>query len=84
MVGGGDEVNGGLRQTGGTEEGVEDEEKGGGEASRTCSLACFKDVASTVGVTALPSEGTEAAAAGCRRGWVEWMEAGAVLGPASN
>lgn len=77
-MGGGEEVNGGLRQPGGTEDGVEDEEKGGGEASRTCSFA------STAGVTVLLREGTEAAAAGCRRGWAEWTQAGAVLGPALN
>lgn len=83
-MGGGEEEQGGLRQTEGREE-----ERGGGEASRTCSCAWFKldgtspAVASTAGGTVLLCEGTEAAA-GCRGGWVEWMEAGAVLGPASN
>ena len=87
-VAGGEEEQGGLRQTMGTEEGLEDE-GGGREASRTCSCVLFKlegtspAVASTVGVMVLPCEGTEAAA-GSRGGWVEWMEAGAVLGPASN
>lgn len=75
-------------QTGGTEEGVEDKERGGGEAS-TCSFAWFKlewtspTVASTGGVTALLCEEAEAATGG-KRGWVEWTEAGAVLGPGSN
>lgn len=66
---------------------MEEEEREGREGSKTCSCAWFKGtspaVASTVGVTVLASEGTQAAA-GCRAGWVEWMEAGAVLGPASN
>lgn len=84
---GGEEEHGGLRQTAGTGEGVEEEEEEGG--SKTFSCAWFKfegtspAVASTAGVTVLACEGTEAAA-GCRGGWVEWMEAGAVLGPASN
>ena len=81
---GGEEEPGGLRQTGGTEEGVEE--------SRSCSCAWFKlegtspAVGSTVGadpLMLLACEGTEAAG-GCRGGWVEWMEAGAVLGPGSN
>lgn len=69
---------------------MEEEEEGGGrEGSETCSCTWFKlegtspAVGSTVGVTVLACEGTEAAA-GCRGGWVEWIEAGAVLGPASN
>lgn len=65
MAGGGDEVNGGLRETGATMGGVEDEEKGGGETSGTCSFACFKPGASTVRGTVLLSEGTTA---GCRGG----------------
>lgn len=68
---------------------MEEEERGGREGSKSCSCAWLKlegtspAVASTVGVTELACEGTEDAA-GCRGGWVEWMEAGAVLGPASN
>lgn len=81
MAGGGDEVNGGLREMGAVEGGVEDEEKGGGETSRTGSCACFKPGAFRVGGTVLLSEG---AAAGCKGGCEEWMEAGAVLGPGSN
>lgn len=81
-VGGGEEEQGGLRQTTGMEEGVEEEDGGGREASKTCSCAWIKLEASTAGVTELACEGT-GAAAGCRGGWVEWMEAGAVLGPAS-
>lgn len=39
-MGGGDEEKGGLKDTGGAEEGVKDEERerGGGEASMRCSL----------------------------------------------
>lgn len=87
-MGGGDEEQGGLRQTVGKEEGAE-EEGGGREGSKTCSCAWFKlegtspAVASTGRVTVLACEGTEGAA-GCSGGWVDWMEAGAVLGPASN
>lgn len=72
----------------GIEEG-EEEEAGGGEASKTFSCAWFKlerirpAVGSTVEVTVLAGGGTEAAA-GCRRGWLEWIDAGAVLGPTSN
>jgi len=64
---------------------VEDEERGGREGSRTCSFklkGTSPALESTVGVM-VSDEETEAAA-GCRGGWVEWMEAGAVLGPVSN
>lgn len=72
----GEEVQGGLTQTAGTEDGVEEEEEGGREGSKTCSCVWFKlegtgeAVASTAGMTMLACEGTEAAA-GCRGGWVE-------------
>lgn len=88
-MGGGEEEQGGLRPTAATVDGVEEEEGGGREGSKICSCTCFKlegaspAVASTVGVTVLACERT-GAAAGCRGGWVEWIEAGAVLGPASN
>lgn len=68
---------------------MEEVERAGREGSKTCSCAWIilegtrPAVASTVGVTVLACEGTEAAR-GCRGGWVEWMEAGAVLGPVSN
>lgn len=61
------------------------------EASNTCSCVWLTlewaspAIAATVRVdplSVLACEGTEAAA-GCTRGGVEWMEAGAVLGPAS-
>lgn len=67
----------------------EEEDGGGREGSATCSCAWFKlegtspAVGSTVGVTVLACGRTETAA-GCRAGWVEWIEAGAVLGPLSN
>lgn len=67
-------------------EGVEDTERGGREAScvvfkleGTCPAA-----ASTVGVSVLLCEGTEAVAGSRSGGWVEWMEGGAVLGPESS
>lgn len=62
----------------GTEEGV----------SETCSCVRLKldktnpKAASTGEVTELGC-GRAGAAAGCRGGWLEWIEAGAVLGPAS-
>lgn len=74
--GGGEEEQGGLRQTAGTEEGVEEDEGGEREGSKTCSCAWFKlegispALASKAGVTVLACDGTEAAA-GCRGGWVE-------------
>lgn len=79
----------GLGQTAGVEEVVEEQDGGGREASEAGSCPWFilegtsPAVASTAGVTMLACEGTEPAG-GCRRGWVEWIEAGAVLGPASN
>lgn len=88
-VGGGDEEQGGLRHTAGTEEGVEEDEGGERVASKTCSCAWFKleetspAVGSAAGVTVLACAGTDAAA-GCRGGWVEWMAGGAVLGPVSS
>lgn len=67
-------------------EGVEDTERGGREAS--CVVFKFEGtcpaVASTVGVSVLLCEGTEAAAGSRSGGWVEWMEGGAVLGPESS
>lgn len=68
---------------------MEEEEGGESEASNTCSCGGLKlegrraAVGSTVGGTELACGGA-VAAAGCRGGWVEWMEAGAVLGPGSN
>lgn len=78
---GGEEVQGGLRQTAGKEEGAEE--------SRTCSCAWFKlegtspAVGSKVGADPLMVLACKGKDAVCR-GWAEWMEAGAVLGPGSN
>lgn len=73
----------------GPEEGGEVEERGGKEASKICSCVGFKlegtspSAGSTAGVTVLACDGT-IAAAGSSNGCVEWMEAGAVLGPGSK
>lgn len=62
---GGEEEQGGLRETACIEEGLV-EEGGGREGSKTCSWFKFigtrPAVTSTAGVTALACEGTEAAA----------------------
>lgn len=79
-----------MRQTEGTEEEVE-EEGGGRQTSNACSCVWVRleetspALASTVGVdplAPLDCEDTEAAD-GCSEGRVDWMEAGAVLGPGS-